>query len=402
MQPENQPAEQSGTVRRWQQLLVESDLDIDAILHDLPSTTPNSQAQPSRPDVIRQGLLILTEPGQVVELRILGIGGKKRTDSGYFDDVSKLAKAAAAYDGRAEGLYFTLNPVNPALIARANNRVKEYADHTTSDHDIARRINLPLDFDPVRPAGISASETEKRAALERAWLCRAWLTAQGWPEPIYADSGNGAHLLYAIDLPNTAESTELVKNTLLVLSALFSDSLVKLDASTSNASRIFKVYGTLACKGDSTPDRPHRRAMILAAPQERHPVTLEQLERLAAHAPRSEKLSNNHAPTVDSPGHTDRVRTYGQAALASEIAALSAAQDGTRNNQLFQSAAALFRLVAGGSLGREDVWQALLSTATAIGLPETEARRTIESGEKHGLAQPLATCRRLRPIARPA
>lgn len=388
MQPQNQAAGQTCPVPRWQQLLVESHLDIDVILGDLPGTTTDSKGQATNSQAIEQGVVFLTEPGQVVELRVLGIHGKKRTDSGYFDQPGKLANAAAAYDGKAEGLYFTLNPVNRALIARANNRVKDYAEHTTSDSDIVRRINLPIDFDPVRPAGISSSDAEKQAALQRAWICRAWLSAQGWPEPVYADSGNGAHLLYAIDLANSDESAELVKTTLLALSTLFSDATVKIDASTSNASRIFKLYGTLACKGDSTPDRPHRRATIMASPKQRQVVQREQLEALAARAPRSDKRSMGQGSSSDSIDNTDRAKAYGKAALDQEIASLGTTTDGNRNNQLFQSAAALFSLVAGGVLDRAEVWQALMDTAKVLGLPENEARRTIESGEKHGLAQP--------------
>jgi hypothetical protein len=401
MSSENRPAEQNVSGPHWQQLLAENHLDIETILGDLPGSQPNGTSQPGKIEAIQQGLSLLTEPGQVVELRILGIHGKKRTDSGYFDDPDKLAKAATAYDGKAEGLYFTLNPVNPALIARAHNRVKEYAEHTTSDHDIVRRISLPVDFDAIRPAGISSSDTEKQATLRRAWLCRAWLTAQGWPEPVYADSGNGAHLLYAIDLPNSDESSDLVKNCLLALSALFSDETVKVDASTGNASRIFKLYGTLACKGDSTPDRPHRRAAVLSASQQRQVVPREQLEALAARVPRPEKLPI--WPTSSAPGNGDRAQAYGQAALNKELAVLSAAHDGSRNNQLFQSAAALFSLVAGGALERSEVWQALTTVARTIGLAENEARRTIESGEKHGLEQPrgLPTQSRAQPSGAP-
>ncbi len=267
--------------------------------------------------------------------------------------------------------------------------MKEYAEHTTSDNDIIKRLNLPIDFDPVRPAGISSSNAEKQAALQRAWLCRAWLAAQGWPEPAFADSGNGAHLIYTIDLPNDAESTALVKDCLLALSTLFCDDRVKVDASTSNASRIFKLYGTLACKGDSTADRPHRRAAILAAPEQREVVMRQLLEALAARAPRPEKPQGGTVSlSPSSTDRRDRTRAYGKAALDNEIAALSATRDGNRNNQLFQSAAALFSLVAGGSLDRSEVWQVLMDTAKKLGLAETEARRTIDSGEKHGLEQP--------------
>src|SRR5262245_52307878 len=107
MQPEYQNDGQTVAVPRWQQLLAENHLNFEVILLDLPKSSPLSRDQPSKMEAIRRGLSLLTIEGQVIELRILGIGGKKRTDSGYFDDPGKLAKAAAAYDGKAEGLYFT-------------------------------------------------------------------------------------------------------------------------------------------------------------------------------------------------------------------------------------------------------------------------------------------------------
>ncbi len=235
----------------------------------------------------------------------------------------------------------------------------------------------------MRPAGISSIDAEHQAALVRAWACRLWLTAQGWPEPIFASSGNGAHLIYPIDLPNDADSADLVKRCLTALSALFSDDEVKLDISTSNASRIFKLYGTLACKGDSTRERPHRRAAILAVPGNCQIVSPELLAALAAKAPKPE--TQTRQPILSSKGSKT---AYGKAALRREINILRATTDGTRNNQLFQSAAALFELVASKALDRNDVWDGLLNTALSIGLSETEARRTIASGEKHGSTAP--------------
>src|SRR5262245_57340471 len=136
MQSEYPLPQRDSSVPRWQQLLSELGL-----LEQLSDGFPRSNETPgnvssSKIAVIQQGVSALIQSDQVVELRVLGINGKKRTDSGYFDDLEKLAKAAASYDGRAEGIYFTVNPVNSALTARANNRVKEYAVHTTSDNDI--------------------------------------------------------------------------------------------------------------------------------------------------------------------------------------------------------------------------------------------------------------------------
>ena len=54
------------------------------------------------------------------------------------------------------------------LLARATNRVKERAQSTTSDKDIVLRIHILIDCDPVRETGISSSDAEHEAALERA------------------------------------------------------------------------------------------------------------------------------------------------------------------------------------------------------------------------------------------
>jgi P4 family phage/plasmid primase-like protien len=228
---------------------------------------------------ITSALAILAEPGQVVELRIPGINGK-RTDSGYFDDFEALARAALASTGRADGIYVTLNPINPALLARSSNHVTEYAKNSTGDKDILRRRWLFVDFDPVRPSGISSSDAEHEAAIERATVCRDWLHDQGIPS-VLADSGNGAHLLVPIDLPNTDESTALLKAVLNALHEKYSDDRVEVDTSTVNASRIIKLYGTLARKGDNVPDRPHRQAAILQVSELLAPMDRALLENLA-------------------------------------------------------------------------------------------------------------------------
>ena len=107
---------------------------------------------------IERGLGILAQPGQVVEVRILNIDGRRnRVDSGYFDDFAALARAIPTYNGRAEGVYITLNPVNPDLLARAANRIRRWSNLTTADGDILRRRWLPIDVDPVRPSGRSTA-----------------------------------------------------------------------------------------------------------------------------------------------------------------------------------------------------------------------------------------------------
>src|SRR5215218_3409974 len=210
-------------------------------------------------------LEVLFQPGAVVELRAFR---GRDTVSGYYDDHAALAREARKLDKMAYAVYVTLNEVDPALLARASNRTRKvYREPTTSDSDIVRRRWLPLDFDPARPSGVSATDAEKRAAKERALQVRDFLGERGWAEPVVADSGNGCHLLYRVDLPNDQESLELVKGILQSLAFRFDDDRVKVDTTTSNAARIWKLYGTTARKGDDTQERPHRLSKLLKVPE---------------------------------------------------------------------------------------------------------------------------------------
>jgi hypothetical protein len=244
--------------------------------------------------------------GQVTELRALEATtasyGKPRTIFGYFDDPAKLAAAVRGI-ASAKGIYFTPNPVTPALLARAKNRLKDAGKSETSgDKDITVRRWMLIDCDAVRPAGISASESEHQAALECAGTIRAGLAERGWPEPIMADSGNGAHLLYRVDL--SADEGELIENCLDALADQHGGAAVTVDRSVHNPARIWKLYGTMAAKGDSTAERPHRMARIIELPVNIAAVTRAQLEELAAQAPAKEspksKPMKGHAPAGDS------------------------------------------------------------------------------------------------------
>ena len=227
-------------------------------------------------------LTTLFPDGGTLELRALA---DHSVHSGYFDDFGLLIEKAEALDGMPEvaGIYVTLNIVNPALLSRRSNRVKMnlgYKEPATGDGDILRRRWLPVDLDPVRPAGVSSTDAEHGAALARAGEVAAWLSSKGFPEPVRGDSGNGAHLLYRIDLPNDEEATRLVRGTLTLLNLMFSDENVQVDPANFNAARIWKLYGTVSRKGDNTPDRPHRRSAIVSMPGTVEPVPAELLRSL--------------------------------------------------------------------------------------------------------------------------
>ena len=110
---------------------------------------------------------------------------RPHTVSGYFDDPEQLASAAAAID-QADGIYLVLNPVRPELLARAANHTTSEKIAGTSDRDIVFRRGMLVDLDPARPSGISSTEAEHQAALDRARTIRDALRQAGWPEPVMA------------------------------------------------------------------------------------------------------------------------------------------------------------------------------------------------------------------------
>ena len=248
-------------------------------------------------------------PGEVTEIRVLS--AYQRTSSlwegsafngtvyGYFDNAELFAKAAIALDGlkpRPKGIYFTPNPCKPELLSRAANRLLAASKDRplTSDQDISVIRWLLIDLDPARPSGISASSEELAAALKMGKEIVAFMTEFGFPRPVSGLSGNGYHLNYRLpDLPNEAyvsgRTNGLIARSLAALAAKFAGSGVKVDITVGNAARIWKLYGTWACKGDDTSDRPHRLSTLLKSAPEALalvPVSpIEALERLAALAP---------------------------------------------------------------------------------------------------------------------
>lgn len=219
---------------------------------------------------------------EILEIRLLRTN--KGTISGYFDDYKLAVESIEQYFGKHD-IYFTLNPPKEDLLARCKNRLQNYAKKTTSDGDIERIKYILVDLDPVRASGISATDEEKKSAYDLIKIIRKELTGKGFAEPIVADSGNGYHLLLPTDLENTKENVLAIKDFLAALDFRHSTDKVHVDLTTFNPSRIVKFYGTKACKGDDTEDRPHRHSKFIKVPKELGLVTLNQIQDMALKKP---------------------------------------------------------------------------------------------------------------------
>ena len=226
----------------------------------------------------------------LTEVRIIG---NNITASGYFKDVDTLLKNLKQYENR-QGLnfYFVMNSVNEGCYSRQQRDCfieinRNNKTPTTSDKDIVKRNWLLLDIDCERPSGVSSTDTELQKSKDKANKVYRYLKNEGFEQPIVAYSGSGTHLLYRISLDPS--ETQLVKDSLLALDMMFSDKEVKIDTSVFNASRITKLYGTMAVKGRNTKERPHRLSKIVNYPNEIKVNDAELLIKLAKNLPEPPK-----------------------------------------------------------------------------------------------------------------
>ena len=218
---------------------------------------------------ITKAIQLLHSNGELFEIRLIN-GGYNA--SGYFTNADTAIKAlqdfrpewnARTKTARAVNIFITLNPINMSCYSRKQHDCFiENAQPTTKDNEINALHWLLIDLDPKRMSGVSSSEEELKLAKTKARTIHDFMSDRGFKEPIRAMSGNGIHLVYRFDVPNTAENVSVFENALKVLSEKFSDEEVEVDTTVFNPARICKLWGTIAQKGATTPERPHRKAYI--------------------------------------------------------------------------------------------------------------------------------------------
>ena len=223
----------------------------------------------------------------LTEVRILD--GNK-TYSGYFKDVENLIRAIEPYDNYSHAqIYFTLNHINSACYSRCPEKIIQIKrEPTTGDLDIDGRTHVLIDLDPKRPSGVSSSNSELEYAHRKAVDVYRYLIGQGFNEPIVCKSGNGYHIILPCKIAVNDETTETIKTFIKVMSMLFSDDKVEVDEKVFNASRICKLYGVTAKKGENTKERPWRQSEILKVPNEIKPNDIAYFKKIAALYPEEE------------------------------------------------------------------------------------------------------------------
>ena len=235
-------------------------------------------------NAVKRTIEILKPNNQLYEIRIINKNSKKRI-SGYFRGTENLEKAFKTIDLRGANCFITLNTINDACYSRVQHECFRQVDVTTGDGEITSYDWLLIDVDPKRPSEISSTNEEFEGAKKKAGNVYRYLKRKEFPEPIVALSGNGVHLLYSLALNKTDENKAMIEKCLKALDFMFSDEHTEIDTSVFNPSRISKLYGTLAQKGASTEERPHRMSKIIRMPETVYPVSKEKLVDLASEYP---------------------------------------------------------------------------------------------------------------------
>ena len=204
--------------------------------------------------------------GDIVEIRALGEGVSLPT---VFSDMRMAARFAIGMSEGGWNVYYTINPLkrdSPTAKSHAPlNYPRLRGLFSTCETDIARINLLPIDIDPVRPSGTASTDVQLADAKQVADCVVAYLTEQGWPEPILVASGNGYYLLYRTE---TLDDSIWWKQCLGALGSRFNTPTVKIDPSVYNKARILRAPATRNRKGDDTPERPHRLAKVVLYPDQ--------------------------------------------------------------------------------------------------------------------------------------
>lgn len=179
-----------------------------------------------------------------------------RIVSGWFNDPSAMMDVIQAQE-EGDNLYTTLNRAEGH---RVLNRFDQYAK-AAKDPEVTKYCRLLFDFDPVRESG-PATTGEMAMAQDRARQFQRYLSGFGFPRPATATSGNGAHLIYRVGVPDVDILHEFLQRLYRILGERHSDDWVDFDVTVRNPAQLTRAYGAINYKGAATPDRPHRVSTV--------------------------------------------------------------------------------------------------------------------------------------------
>lgn len=280
--------------------------------------------------------------------------------------IDRLAGHIERLGARADGaVYFGVHPCTsipttssdgkPAKASAVRSRV-EYIHHIAA---------LYAEID-CKDRGVSATSLAQE------------LQALRLPPSCIVDSGGGVHAYWLLDEPLViADNVEARTRAITAQRAWVM--FVGGDDGAKDLARVLRVPGTWNHKYE-----PRRQVRIVDGNGRRY--RLHDLE-TAAGVVSTPVLPIR--PPLKNAASDARKLTYGESGMTAEVNALSAAPEGTRNDQLNKTAFALGQLHADGCIADLAQWLRIIeTTASMIGLDAEEIQRTIRSGITDGQSKP--------------
>src|SRR6478609_98229 len=165
------------------------------------------------------------------------------------------------------GYYVVPSIINPEIRKRYQDGSWSKANNgTAGEKDVLASQILVIDVDPKKPSGTNGSDQMLVDALKLAWKIRTGLLAGGVPETALAlaCSGNGAHLLLAMDMPWSAEVKAKRVEFLSLLNAMHGSEAFIIDTTMADGARYVPAYGTMKKKAPHRKELPQRRTWLVA------------------------------------------------------------------------------------------------------------------------------------------
>lgn len=235
---------------------------------------------------------------------------------------------------------------------------------------IANGIAITVDFDDVDPQ-------KSRDLLEDILGPATLVIASGglWQDQQTGDLKQKLHMHWRLTTPTITQEDHKRLKQIRKKAAQISSG----DFSASSLAHPMRIPGSWHTKTEP------KLCRIIECREEVE-ISLESAE--AALGIRCSSKSASKLPSSYKENRNSGNTAYGLAALENESLELSLALQGNRNNHLNKAAFCLGQLIADGELNQSIVFSRLLCVAIEIGLSELEARSTIFSGMKKGMAAP--------------
>lgn len=226
---------------------------------------------------------VFHEDGEVCEVRCIDANKTAPIMSGYYKSIDNLIRdiSKVSLDERYQ-IYFILNRIKDECYDRKQcEHMMQKPANTTNDKDIEGIKWIFIDFDANHSAGIGSTDAQVELAKKKAHEVCKFLRDNGFSKPVVGMSGNGFHAYVRCNLANNDESENLIRKFTSALGMLFSDDDIKIDPATKNASRLGKIFGTMARKGRNSTERPWRYSKLIQIPDEIIPNDKSYIQKIA-------------------------------------------------------------------------------------------------------------------------